>query len=415
MLISPKKDCPHITNLFPINNFNIIPFHKLKCEDCFENKEILFCLICGKVYCNRYKNKHFLNHFIKNKTHCICLSLLDLSIWCYECKNSQFNFEGSYIENKIFSEYINIISSFKYGQNFYLNDKNLISNLYLDYSEISNIKYFNFIELLKNNYFKQGTIMVGAGISTSAGIPDFRSKSGIFNQIINKYKLKRPEEFFSKKLFIEKPLLFYEFLKTINFNKYLPTITHYFMRYLLDKNMINTIFTQNIDNLESKAGIPNENIIFAHGINFKGHCAVCDNNIDINIINNGIQTNNVVFCPLCNGPCKPRIVLYGEDLSKDFYAKKEELKNYDLGIIIGTSLNVEPFSGLPDCLNKNSWLIFMNNDEIGEYDYYNLTNNKIFIKGNCDELCEKLLKDCGWWEDFKNKFNDKLVIKKEES
>ena len=35
----------------------------------------------------------------------------------------------------------------------------------------------------------------------------------------------------------------------------------------------------------------------------------------------------------------------------------------------------------------------MNNNEIGEYDYYNLTNNKIFIKGNCDELCKKLLKD----------------------
>ena len=172
--------------------------------------------------------------------------------------------------------------------------------------------------------------MVGAGISTSAGIPDFRSKSGIFNQIINKYKLKRPEEFFSKKLFIEKPLLFYEFLKNINFNKYSPTITHYFMKYLLDKNMINTIFTQNIDNLELKAGIPNENLIFAHGINFKGHCVVCDNDIDINLINNGIQTNTVVFCPQCNGPCKPRIVLYGEDLSKDFYAKKEELKNYEL-------------------------------------------------------------------------------------
>ena len=43
-------------------------------------------------------------------------------------------------------------------------------------------KYPQFIKKLKNNEFKKIVFLVGDGISTSAGIPDFLSENGIFNQ-----------------------------------------------------------------------------------------------------------------------------------------------------------------------------------------------------------------------------------------
>ena len=51
--------------------------------------------------------------------------------------------------------------------------------------------------------------MVGAEISTTAGIPDFRSEIGLFEQLQEKYGMKSSEEFFMKKIFLEKPELFY--------------------------------------------------------------------------------------------------------------------------------------------------------------------------------------------------------------
>ena len=92
--------------------------------------------------------------------------------------------------------------------------------------------------------------MVGAGISTTAGIPDFRSETGLFKQLQDKYGMKSPEEFFMKKIFLEKPELFYQ-LSPIK-----PTLTQKFINYLMLKNIVKHAFTQNIDDLELKANIP---------------------------------------------------------------------------------------------------------------------------------------------------------------
>ena len=89
----------------------------------------------------------------------------------------------------------------------------IFPNIYNDEVTDSIGKYPEFIKKLKNHEFKKLVFLVGAGISTSAGIPDFRSDNGVFHQIKEKYNLNSPQQFFHIDYFYKNPNLFYEFSK----------------------------------------------------------------------------------------------------------------------------------------------------------------------------------------------------------
>ena len=406
MIVIPTKNCSHINaqNLIPISEFSKIPFHLLKCENCPENCELWICISCGKSFCGRYNNNHCYSHFISNNNHCIFLSFLDFSIWCYQCENNFFNDKGNYIINSVCDKYIDILSQFKFSIYYNPTIDDIFNSLDLTKEHIKNIKYNNFIELLRNNKLNKITFLVGAGISTSSGIPDFRGTNGVFINIMKKYNLQMAEEFFSKKNFLEKPELLYDYLKQFKSKEYFPNITHFFMKYLIDKKKCELIFTQNFDGLEVKAGINKNNIIFAHGTLTEGHCISCNENIDINLINQGINESKVIKCEKCGGPCKPRIILYNEDLPQIFYENADYAKECDVGIIIGTELVVEPFSRLINKFNKNAWIVIINKNFVGDFDCYNILNKQLFLEGYCDDIIKQILTDCGWLDDFNNKY-----------
>lgn len=121
------------------------------------------------------------------------------------------------------------------------------------------------MELIKYTYRKI-IVLTGAGISVSAGIPDFRSpKIGLYATLKKKYDMDDPSEIFSLQKFFDSPELFYDFAKEFDWTKYDPTPTHYFISFLNHKNLLDMNFTQNIDCLELKAGIPESKIVAAHG------------------------------------------------------------------------------------------------------------------------------------------------------
>src|SRR5699024_209905 len=91
----------------------------------------------------------------------------------------------------------------------------------------------------------------GAGVSTESGIPDFRSKDGLYNQ---KYKFP-PEEILSHTFFMNNTGEFYKFYRDkMNSLKYEPNITHLKLAKLEKIGKLKAIITQNIDGLHQKAG-----------------------------------------------------------------------------------------------------------------------------------------------------------------
>lgn len=91
----------------------------------------------------------------------------------------------------------------------------------------------------------------GAGVSTESGIPDFRSKDGLYNQ---QYDYP-PEEILSHTFFMKNTDEFYRFYKAkMNSLEYEPNITHIKLAELENKGKLKAVVTQNIDGLHQKAG-----------------------------------------------------------------------------------------------------------------------------------------------------------------
>lgn len=109
-------------------------------------------------------------------------------------------------------------------------------------------------------------VVSGAGISVNCGIPDFRSKGGLYDSI-NSLKLTEisdPQEIFSYYVFTNHPKLFYSIVKSILPSNFSPGRAHSFIKALQDNDKLLRNYTQNIDTLERKAGITN--LLECHGV-----------------------------------------------------------------------------------------------------------------------------------------------------
>ena len=196
----------------------------------------------------------------------------------------------------------------------------------------------------------------GAGVSTDSGIPDFRSKTGLYNQK-NTYNYP-PEYLLSRTCFNKDIKEFYRFYKDkMNLLKYEPNITHKYLKELEDKNKLKAIITQNIDGLHQKAG--SKTIYELHGTIYKNHCILCSKEYSAEYV---LTSNNIPTCT-CGGIIKPDVVLYEEPLPEDaFINAQKAIHNADMLIVAGTSLTVFPASSLIN-LFQGKYLVIINKDK----------------------------------------------------
>ncbi|NXC92031.1 SIR2 deacetylase, partial [Cercotrichas coryphoeus] len=231
---------------------------------------------------------------------------------------------------------------------------------------------------LKSDRCKNVVCMVGAGISTSAGIPDFRSPgTGLYSNL-QSYDLPYPEAIFEIGFFKKHPEPFFALARELYPGQFKPTVCHYFMRLLQDKGLLLRCYTQNIDTLERVAGLDPELLVEAHGTFFTSHClrGSCRQRYDLAWMRERIFSSLVPKCEKCQGLVKP-----GEFLRGGFSGNLEG----------GSSPPPSPAAPLPQTLAP---LVFLGPTKVilGPL----CLRRDVAWLGDCDSGCLALAELLGW-------------------
>ncbi len=189
----------------------------------------------------------------------------------------------------------------------------------------------------------------GAGVSTESGIPDFRSVDGLYNQ---KWKYP-PETILSRSFFDRNPEEYYRFHREkLVIDDVKPNRVHLRLAELEREGKLRAVITQNIDGLHQAAG--SKNVLELHGSILRAYCSRCRKPYPADAINKG---TGVPRCD-CGGVIRPDIVLYEEQLDEDVLRKSiDYIRNADVLIVGGTSLNVYPAAGLINYYRGNKLVL----------------------------------------------------------
>ena len=237
-------------------------------------------------------------------------------------------------------------------------------------------------ELLKKS--KHCIVFTGAGISTSADIPDFRGPKGVWTKEEKKEKIEYGTEI----------------------DRTHPTLCHYFLTELARRNYIKFLITTNMDGLHWRSGFPLHMYEELHGSAYTEHCIFCHKHYQRNKeVDRGSPdhlTDN--FCDFCHQKLMDTIVNFNdtyrnpmEETVVDFQSNRA-----DLVITLGTSCFVQPAATYPEKvvlsenakakkkLGKEGNLVLVNLQATPLDEYCNV---RCFCE--TDEFAELLMKEMG--------------------
>ncbi len=200
----------------------------------------------------------------------------------------------------------------------------------------------------------------GAGVSTESGIPDFRSKDGLYNQHDVRFDMYQPEYLLSHSCLVREPKVYYEFhrqkMDTRNIE---PNNAHKYLAALEKTGKLKAVVTQNIDGLHQKAG---SRVVYEiHGSALRNYCMNCGKEYPSDYI--FTSTEPIPKCS-CGGTIRPDITLYEEGLPDDQVdGAINSIASADMLIIGGTSLSVYPAASFINYFRGKN-LVVINESEI---------------------------------------------------
>ncbi|CAH1794245.1 unnamed protein product [Owenia fusiformis] len=223
------------------------------------------------------------------------------------------------------------------------------------------------VNLIRNS--KKIVVLTGAGVSVSCGIPDFRSRDGIYARLAIEYPdLPDPQAMFDIKYFLHNQKPFFKFAKEIYPGQFEPSLSHKFIKQIENHGKLLRNYTQNIDTLEQVAGI--SNVVQCHGSFAMATCMNCKYKVNAEAIKEDIMNQVIPRCPECPADTelnimKPDIVFFGESLPEEFHRQMElDKEECDLLIVVGSSLKVRPVALIPNSIPASVPQILINREPL---------------------------------------------------
>ncbi|KAI8069891.1 DHS-like NAD/FAD-binding domain-containing protein [Gongronella butleri] len=212
-------------------------------------------------------------------------------------------------------------------------------------------------------------VITGAGVSVDSGIPDYRSKQGIY--------VRNPQH---------RPILYHELIATEltrqrywlrgylgwkDMNKAVPNATHVNLARLMRHGIVSDLITQNVDHLHHAAGTPAAHVLELHGTLFEVECLDCRATEDRDAYQARLEALNAMWaaydhsslpvnpdgdvslpgdvsyqdfhiapCQHCQSTMmKPKVIFFGESIPKAVHATAEAMMHQAQAVlVIGSSL-----------------------------------------------------------------------------
>ncbi|KAM4572181.1 NAD-dependent protein deacetylase sirtuin-3 [Odontesthes bonariensis] len=250
--------------------------------------------------------------------------------------------------------------------------------------------------LVKLGRCKNVVVVAGAGISTASGIPDFRTPGTGLYANLEKYNIPYPEAIFNIDYFSSDPQPFFSLAKALYPGGHRPNYIHYFIRMLHHKGLLLRMYTQNIDGLEKLCGIPDDKLVEAHGSFATASCHLCYTPYPAEEAKDAIINGNIPTCSFCAATVKPDVVFFGEDLPQKYFLHINDFPKADLLIIMGTSLQIEPFASLVNTVRSTVPRLLLNRHTVGPFERIPLRRGDHMELGDLVDTVQRFAEMLGW-------------------
>jgi NAD-dependent deacetylase len=218
-------------------------------------------------------------------------------------------------------------------------------------------------------------VLSGAGVSTESGIPDFRSRNGIWAQY-------DPMEYATIEAFRRDPAKVWDF-----YSKRLgvladaePNAAHLALAELERRGLVEAIVTQNVDRLHQAAG--SVQVVEVHGSIRTASCPACARREPFERV---VELLPLPTCEDCGRALKPDVVMFGELLPAASIERATALaRDAALLLVVGSSLEVWPVAGLPEETLVRGGRLAIVNREPTPYD----RRAALVLHGSAGELLE---------------------------